>query len=163
LISVVRSIATKRRATTWPRRCSQRHSRFRRPRRRHHDRTRIDDAGAEGKRVDPAAGARAGREAPLSLVSAGFGPMLGMSIVSGRWLNEMETPGSVVINESLARRDFAGSDPIGARIKMPWLGPERMATIVGVARDLKYADVDKDTLPELFFHHADAPCSRSCS
>jgi len=99
---------------------------------------------------------RGQREAPISAISPGFGPMLGMSLVRGRWLNEIES-GSVVINESLARRDYPDSDPIGARIRMPWLGEEGYATIVGIARDLKYSEVDKDAAPELFFHHMDAP------
>ena len=99
---------------------------------------------------------RGRREAPISAISPGFGPMLGMSLVRGRWLNEIES-GSVVINESLARRDYPDGDPIGARIRMPWLGEEGYATIVGIARDLKYSEVDKDAAPELFFHHMDAP------
>jgi putative ABC transport system permease protein len=116
----------------------------------------------------PPPGDRASREAPVSLVSGGFGSMVGMSLVQGRWLPDVDIAGSggesspnrdfsVVINESLARRDFPDVDPIGARIKMPWLGQDRGATIVGVARDLKYADIDKDLAPELFFHYADAP------
>jgi putative ABC transport system permease protein len=105
----------------------------------------------------PPPGARAGREAPLSLVSSEFGPMVGMSMTSGRWLNELETPGAAVINETLARRNFADRDPLGARIKMPWLGQDRAATIVGVVRDLKYADIDRDPMPEVFFHYTDAP------
>ena len=36
-------------------------------------------------------------------------------------------------DESLARRDYPDSDPIGARIRMPWLGEEGYATIVGIA------------------------------
>lgn len=109
----------------------------------------------EGESMPPPA-LRATREAPISSISPGFGPMLGMSMVSGRWLDDVES-GSVVINESLARRDYPGSNPIGARIRMPWFGEDRLATIVGVARDLKYSDIDKDAAPELFFHHVDAP------
>jgi predicted permease len=103
---------------------------------------------------------RAAREAPVSLISSGFGTMLGMSLARGRWLADVDLPGNdfaVVINEALARRDYSGIDPIGSRIKMPWLGQDRGATIVGVARDLKYADIDRDLAPELFFHYADAP------
>jgi putative ABC transport system permease protein len=107
----------------------------------------------ENEQVPPPE-ARARREAPVSAVSAGFAPMLGMSMVSGRWLNELET-GSVVINETLAHRDFPTSDPIGVRIRMPSMGPERAATIVGVVRDLKYAAIDKDMAPEVFFHRSD--------
>jgi putative ABC transport system permease protein len=110
----------------------------------------------EGEPI-PSPEERAARAAPVSLISADFGPLLGMSLVSGRWFNEVETPGAVVINESLARRFFATEEPLGRRIRMPWVGEERYGTVVGVARDLKYATIDADANPELFFHHADAP------
>jgi putative ABC transport system permease protein len=98
---------------------------------------------------------RAAHEAAVSSISSRMGPLLGMSLVSGRWMDEIETPGAVVINESLARRDFADRDPIGARIRNPYVRPEGYATIVGVARDLKYAAIDQDPAPELFFNHTD--------
>lgn len=105
----------------------------------------------------PPPGERERRAAPVSSVSPGFGPLLGMSLVSGRWFNDLDAPGVAIINESLARRDFKDTDPIGKRIRVPWLGQNRLGTIVGVARDLKYAAIDADAAPELFFHYADAP------
>ncbi len=99
------------------------------------------------------------RAAPVSSISPGFGPLLGMSLVSGRWFTDPDSPGVVIVNESLARRDFKDSDPIGRRIRMPWVGQNGLATIVGVARDLKYAALDADVAPELFFHYADTPIS----
>jgi hypothetical protein len=45
----------------------------------------------------------------------------------------------VIINETLARRDFKDVDPVGRRIRAPWRGQDGVVTIVGVARDLKYA------------------------
>jgi putative ABC transport system permease protein len=99
------------------------------------------------------------RGAPVSSISPGFGPLLGMSLVSGRWFNDLESHGVAIINESLARRDFKDTDPIGRRIRMPWRGENGLATIVGVARDLKYASIDADAAPEVFFHYVDAPIS----
>ena len=97
---------------------------------------------------------RNARGAPVSSISANFPRLLGMTLVSGRWFEEIETPGAVLINETLARRDFDGN-AVGARIRLPWLGANGFGTIVGVVSDLKYADIDADTKPELFFHHAD--------
>ncbi|MEJ7666492.1 MAG: FtsX-like permease family protein [Hymenobacter sp.] len=111
----------------------------------------------EGEGIPP--GERERRGAPVSSISAGFGPLLGMSLVNGRWFNDVESPGVVIINESLARRDFKGTDPIGQRIRIPWLGENGLATIVGVVRDLKYAAIDADAGPEVFFYYADAPIS----
>jgi putative ABC transport system permease protein len=110
----------------------------------------------EGEGIPPP-GEREKRAAPVSSISPAFGPLLGMSLVSGRWFNDLDSPGVVIINESLARRDFKDIDPIGRRIRNPWLGQNALATIVGVARDLKYAAIDADPAPELFFHYADAP------
>jgi predicted permease len=93
--------------------------------------------------------------APVSSVSADFGRMLGMSLSGGRWFNEVEAPGAVLINESLARRDFANENPVGQRIRLPWLGDNGYGTIVGVVSDLKYAEIDADAKPEVFFHHSD--------
>jgi len=112
----------------------------------------------EGEGMPPP-GERERRSAPISSISPGFGPLLGMSLVSGRWFNDRDSPGAAIINESLARRDFKDADPIGRRIRMPWRGPNGLATIVGVARDLKHAAIDADAAPEVFFHYADAPIS----
>ena len=112
----------------------------------------------EGESIPPP-GDRERRGAPVSSISPAFGPLLGMSLVSGRWFTDLDPPGAAIINESLARRDYGNTDPIGRRIRMPWLGENGLATIVGVARDLKYAAIDADAGPELFFHAADTPLS----
>ena len=112
----------------------------------------------EGEGIPPP-NERDGRSAPVSSISSNFGPLLGMSLVSGRWFNDLDSPGVAIINETLARRDFKDTDPIGRRIRMPWLGPDGLATIVGVARDLKYAAIDADAGPELFFRDTDTPIS----
>jgi len=104
---------------------------------------------------------RAALEAAVSSISPQFGPMLNMSMVSGRWFTDTDPVNSIVINESLARRDFAGVNPVGMRLRNPYgernpmAPPDSYATIVGVARNLKYMTIDKDPEPELFFHHRD--------
>ena len=70
---------------------------------------------------------RDARGAPVSTISANFPRLLGMSLVSGRWFEELEPPGAVLINESLARQMFPGVDPLGARIQLPWLGARATA------------------------------------
>jgi predicted permease len=98
---------------------------------------------------------REAKAAPESSVSADFARILGMSMVSGRWFEEIEQPNSVVINEALARRDFGGGNAVGQRIRLPWLGEKGYGTIIGVVSDLKYMEIDADAKPEVFFHHAD--------
>ncbi|MEX2271649.1 MAG: ABC transporter permease [Vicinamibacterales bacterium] len=96
---------------------------------------------------------RDARGAPVSSISENFPRLLGMSLASGRWFEEVEAPESVLINETLARSVFDGN-ALGARIRLPWVGANGLGTIVGVVADLKYADIDADTKPELFFHHS---------
>jgi putative ABC transport system permease protein len=109
------------------------------------------------KEGEPIPENRASRGAPVNSVSADFGPMLGMSLVKGRWLLESDMRGALMINESLARRDFADGDPVGTRIRLPWFGENGVGTIVGVVADLRFAAIDSDPKPQVFTHQADAP------
>ena len=95
---------------------------------------------------------RESRATPLSSISPGFPRMLGMKLLRGRWFEEIEARPVLLINEALARRDFAEVDPVGQRIRLPWLGEDGFGTIVGVVGNLKYARIDADTTPEIFFH-----------
>jgi putative ABC transport system permease protein len=91
-----------------------------------------------------------------SSVSAGYARAIGMRMVAGRWLTDAE-PGPVfVINESLARRDFAGEDPIGKRIRLggPPGSPVRYARVVGVVADLRSTKLDATPEPEIFADYA---------
>jgi putative ABC transport system permease protein len=99
-------------------------------------------------------------EAVFSAVSAGFGPMLGMQLIRGRWLAEQEPEGAVLINETLGRTQFSGVDPVGRRIRVPAAGKNPVfAPIVGVIADLKYSRIDADPGPEVFLHYLRAPMS----
>jgi predicted permease len=77
-------------------------------------------------------------------VSAGYFDTLSSAILLGRDFNEhdagAEAPRVLLINETMARRYFAGANPIGKRVK---LGDQPFAEIVGVVKDAKY-----DTLRE---------------
>jgi putative ABC transport system permease protein len=87
-------------------------------------------------------------EAPLTAIKATtpeFASTMGMRIVKGRWFTENEK--GVVINESLARRDFPGEDPIGKRA-------EGVGTVVGVISDLKYTKLDATTEPQIYLPFA---------
>lgn len=98
---------------------------------------------------------RAAYEAALSAVSPDYPRMLGMRLVQGQWLDEAQPKGAL-INESLARRRFAGADPIGQRIQMAWVNDRSPATIVGVLQDMKHSKIDADPAPELFVNRAGA-------
>lgn len=77
-----------------------------------------------------------------------------MHVLQGRWLSPVELPDKVVVNESLARRDFPGQEAVGRRLSLD--DPQApLVTIVGVVADLQYAKLDERPEPEVF-----APYSR---
>jgi putative ABC transport system permease protein len=83
-------------------------------------------------------------EPPLTTITsttADLGTVVGMRVVKGRWFNQNER--AITINESLARRDFPGDDPIGKVLE--GLGP-----VVGVIGDLKRSKLDARPEPEVY-------------
>jgi putative ABC transport system permease protein len=94
---------------------------------------------------EPAAFARG------NIASAGLAQVMGMRLVRGRWLTDSEPSPAWVINETLARRHFGVSDPLGARFRYPrgsW------ATVVGVVADRKLQKLDGPVEPELYIDYA---------
>jgi putative ABC transport system permease protein len=94
-----------------------------------------DEYGARFEGDAPSAGYNVFRYA----VSPGYLEAMGIAVRGGRVLDERDArnaPPVALISESLARRRFAGQDPIGRRVHLgppaaPWY------TIVGVAADVR--------------------------
>jgi macrolide transport system ATP-binding/permease protein len=73
-------------------------------------------------------------------VGSDFLRTMGIRLVDGREFTDRDTAGSIevgVISEAVARRYFAGRNPIGGRVHV---GP-RIVQIVGVARDAKDSNI----------------------
>lgn len=76
-------------------------------------------------------------------VSPGYFATMGITLRKGRGLDVRDRDGAplaVVVSDTLARRRFAGVDPIGQRIRIgaadgPWF------TVVGVATDVKHSSL----------------------
>jgi putative ABC transport system permease protein len=95
------------------------------------------------------------KRAALSSVSEGYAAALGLRIVKGRWLTDREPTPVFVINESLARQAFPGVDPIGKRIRLPFIDTsDRYGQIIGVVADLRYSKLGAAAEPELFMDYA---------
>ncbi len=95
--------------------------------------------------------------AVLSSASKGYAAALGLRVVKGRWLTDDEPRPVFVINEALARQAFAGADPIGKRIRLPFVDPStEFAQVVGVVADLRYSKLGAPAEPELFIDYAHA-------
>jgi len=94
------------------------------------------------------------------LITPGYFAAMGIPVVRGREFTTSDVagqPGAAIVNESFARRFFAGRDPIGQRIKqaggdatVPWL------TIVGVVGDVRHSGLAADYEPEMFWPEAQA-------
>jgi putative ABC transport system permease protein len=101
--------------------------------------------------------ARDRRRVSLNSVSPNYFATYGTPLVAGRDFRDAdsEAPRRVIVNLALARRYFAGRDPIGRHV---WLENERDPyEIVGVAGDAKYQDIRLVTPPIVYFF---APMSR---
>ena len=82
----------------------------------HSHRTRRQRSAAATKRRDS--------DFPtLNATSAGYASAMGLRVVRGRWIGESEPTPVVVINESLARREFGDGDPIGMQLSVQAIAP----------------------------------------
>jgi predicted permease len=83
-----------------------------------------------------------------------FFETMGMRLVAGRLLrpgDTAEAPPVVVINEALARRFYAGEDPIGKRVRVAGgANADRWQTIVGIVADVKQQGLEAPTGTEVF-------------
>ena len=82
-------------------------------------------------------------------------------LLAGRNFSNDDTSASplvAVVSESLARRMFAGVNPIGRRLRRSdYHGPQPWLTIVGVVKDSKYWNVQEKTKLTVFIPVAQAP------
>ena len=93
-------------------------------------------------------------------MTPGYFAAMGIPVRRGREFTESDTvgqPGAAIINESFARRFFAGRDPLGKRLRqtgdnpqIPWL------TVVGVVGDVRHSGLSADVEPEMFWPESQA-------
>ena len=89
---------------------------------------------------------------------------LGVALIQGRWFDARDTasaPGVVIINEILARRQWAGENPVGQSLFSPIrnMGPlgrtlmpaQTPLQVVGVVADIKNSTLMRDAEPAMYF------------
>jgi predicted permease len=77
---------------------------------------------------------------------------MGIQLIAGRAFTDRDrppAPAAMLINTSLARRYFSGTDPIGKRIRFDEDSDEWM-TIVGIVADSRNMGLDEAPAPQLF-------------
>jgi hypothetical protein len=88
------------------------------------------------------------------IVSPDYFRVMRIPLKAGRFLNPSDTDGQprvVLIDETLAARYFANTNPIGQRLR--WQGPEPgnpFATIVGVVGAVRDTSMRDEFSPELY-------------
>ena len=91
-------------------------------------------------------------------VSPAYFQTMGIRVVAGRGFNEEDgigQPKVVVINRSLARRDFGDESPVGQNVYLlkqtePW-------RVVGVIEDVRQKSPDQDPAPQVFISLRQSP------
>jgi len=86
------------------------------------------------------------------IISPEYFRAMGISLIRGRFLDGEDAthpPASIMVNETLARKVWPGTDPIGKRVRLgpsyPWL------SVVGVVADIKNHGSNVATKPEIYF------------
>jgi putative ABC transport system permease protein len=74
--------------------------------------------------------------------SSAYARVVGLPLLAGRWIKDDEPAPVVMVNESFARRVFAGRNPLGRKLRGG-------AIIVGVVGDLKMIRLDAAAEPEV--------------
>ena len=89
-----------------------------------------------------------------ALVLPGFFQAMRIPLRAGRVFNENDTkatPGVVVINETMARKYYGNSNPVGRQFK--WGSPDSpvpLREIVGVVADVKHRTLDEEPIPAVY-------------
>ncbi len=87
-----------------------------------------------------------------TVVDAGYFDTLGMRILAGRGFTSTDresSPPVVVINHKMADMFWPGKDPLGRTVIAG--DPGRKFTVVGVAADGKYEDLDEPARPFMYY------------
>jgi putative ABC transport system permease protein len=116
-------------------------------------------------RTPPEAGKEPG--AGYRVVSPGYFRALGIPVLQGRDFSDndrLSAPGVVMINQTLARRHWPDSNPVGQRMRQGAVGGESpWMEIVGVVGDVRHSRLDAEPRPEMYFPYAQAGAQASRS
>ena len=94
---------------------------------------------------------RAGKLVQIAVGSAHYLESLGIPLLRGRALSDIDqpnTPTSVVINETMAKRFWPEQDALGKRFK--FFGQQNFNQVVGIAKDSKYNFIGEEPTPFIY-------------
>jgi predicted permease len=91
-------------------------------------------------------------EIAYAVVDGSYFATLEIPLLAGRTFESSDTekgPEVVIVNHKMAETHWPGENPIGKRIRIE--NGNRVATVVGVVGDGKYADLDEPTRPYMYY------------
>jgi predicted permease len=113
------------------------------------------DFYVEGETFDP----KMKRAEDENTVGVDFFPTLGIPIIAGRGFGPQDTSSSPkvgIINQSLARKRFPNSNPIGRRFRAD-SDTSEWIQIVGICADTRYSDLRDNPPPQFFIPYVQLP------
>jgi putative ABC transport system permease protein len=87
--------------------------------------------------------------ADIRTATPGYFETMKIALRTGRFIDSRDrqgAPGTVVINETMARRYFAGENPLGKIVR----NPHGRGEVIGVVGDVKHYGLDSEPRAELF-------------
>ena len=96
----------------------------------------------------------------VTVCDVGYFQTFRLPLVKGRLFSEREmreTSNVVVVNEALARRYFAGQDPIGMQLVISMTSPNVPTEIIGVVGNSKFVDLRTESRPTSYWPHPQLP------
>lgn len=102
-------------------------------------------------------------ERPIALmryITPGYFAVMKVPILAGRNFagsDNLQAAPVIVVNQTLARRNWPGTNPLGGRIVMLDFNPPRTAEIIGVVGDVKSEKMDKEDWPTVYVPYGQVP------
>ena len=98
--------------------------------------------------------------ATFHTVSAEFFDTLKVPMLQGRPFDSRDSstaPWVVIVNESMARKYWPDSSPIGRYLTFMMPGEEQPRQVIGIARDMRYGRLNEESNVEMFVPHTQIP------
>jgi putative ABC transport system permease protein len=96
----------------------------------------------------------------LTIATRRYFETMGIPLRAGRWFadsDRLDAASVALVNESLARRQWPGADPVGSRISVRWHGKPITAEVVGVVGSARHRRLDGEPDAELFLSSDQLP------
>jgi putative ABC transport system permease protein len=93
-------------------------------------------------------------------VSVNFFDTLKVPLLQGRAFDSRDSsnaPWVVIVNESMARKYWPDSNPIGRYLTFAMPGDEQPRQVIGIARDMHYGRLSEESNYEMFVPHTQIP------